>query len=122
MTLILRTLVLSVKMSIIDVSGKEVRAMILCPYCHNTIRDTEVCPVCESLMVFMPGEGPMGTWECRVCSSEKDIVGYRTTPSGLQRVSDLVGRYKVVSICNCKDFKPGQSTGGWVCPAHGQMF
>ena len=66
---------------------------MICPYCHNEIKETEKCPECKNEMIFMPGEGPMGTWECKFCSSKKRRVGYRTTPFGLMIVTDMVGRY-----------------------------
>ncbi|GAI20635.1 unnamed protein product, partial [marine sediment metagenome] len=33
-------------------------------------------------------------WECRICSTEKYIVGFRTSITGLIRVKDQIGRYK----------------------------
>ncbi len=65
-----------------------------CPYCHNEIKKIEICPECKSEMIFLPEEGPMGTWECRICSTDQNKVGYRTTPMGLERTTDLVGRYR----------------------------
>jgi len=65
-----------------------------CPHCHQEIKAIENCPVCNSEMIFMSGQGPMGTWECRICSDGKTIIGYRTTPMGLMRVEDEIGRYK----------------------------
>jgi len=66
-----------------------------CPYCHNIIKDFEFCLICGEPMIFVPEEGPFGTWECRICSTEKYIVGFRTSINGLVRAQDSVGRYKV---------------------------
>ena len=68
---------------------------MFCPYCHNEIKEIEQCPQCKQNMVFKPREGPTGTWECENCSTEKQIIGYRTTPYGLMKANDLVGRYAV---------------------------
>lgn len=64
-----------------------------CPYCMNEIKEIEECPECGTALTFMPGEGPCGTWECRICSADKNKVGYRRSPQGLVRIHDLVGRY-----------------------------
>lgn len=65
-----------------------------CPFCHNEITNTELCPICGSEMIFNAGAGPFGTWECAVCSTEKFVVGFRTGINGLTRVKDDIGRYK----------------------------
>lgn len=72
-----------------------------CPYCQNEIKQIEKCPRCKGDMIFMPGEGPTGTWECCKCKIQEtrnkdvftSIAGFRTTPMGLIQVKDLVGRY-----------------------------
>ncbi len=68
---------------------------MICPYCHNDIKEIEKCPECKKDMIFVSGEGPMGTWECRKCSTKKQIRGYRTSPFGLVITNDLVGRYSI---------------------------
>lgn len=65
-----------------------------CPYCGNEITNTELCPICGEEMVFNAGAGPHGTWECTICSTEKFIVGFRMSITGLIRVKDQIGRYK----------------------------
>jgi len=69
---------------------------MICPFCHNEFKSIEICPVCNSSMFFMPGEGPHGTWECLFCSSKDNIVGYRTSITGLIKVTDIVGRYSII--------------------------
>jgi len=74
-----------------------------CPYCHNEIKEIESCPICEEPMIFKPGEGPFGTWECSVCSEGKYIVGFRANYYGLVRVNDSVGRYKHPEVGTLKE-------------------
>ena len=36
-----------------------------------------------------------------------------------------IREYSAISsepICNCRKHKRGYSTGGWICPEHGQQF
>lgn len=66
---------------------------MMCPFCHNEIKEIEQCPRCKTDLIFKSGEGPYGTFECEKCSTDKQIVGYRRSIIGLIRVYDFAGRY-----------------------------